>query len=241
MGLVSKSRLDVSRHRWRTLSCDVVAVGLGGSVWLVLIYRENLVLCFFSSRRRHTRYWRDWSSDVCSSDLPPADGSRQAHLRLPRRRLAGVLLMAGLAATLTLLWTTSDRSGVTPRTTERGQTPITALGEQPPARQAEPVLRKDTSEAVSGPAPSAASPEPSQTGRPGDNASPAGEDGFPVPDAAATPGDNGDGSPRAGLEATPTQSPTQQPTPASSTPAPQSTPAQQSTPASSTPAQQSTP
>src|SRR3712207_569443 len=27
------------------------------------------VLFFFSSRRRHTRYWRDWSSDVCSSDL----------------------------------------------------------------------------------------------------------------------------------------------------------------------------
>src|SRR3712207_5219831 len=32
-----------------------------------------IILCyifFFSSRRRHTRYWRDWSSDVCSSDLP---------------------------------------------------------------------------------------------------------------------------------------------------------------------------
>src|SRR3712207_9427045 len=27
---------------------------------------------FFSSRRRHTRYWRDWSSDVCSSDLEAA-------------------------------------------------------------------------------------------------------------------------------------------------------------------------
>src|SRR3712207_1673415 len=27
------------------------------------------VYFFFSSRRRHTRYWRDWSSDVCSSDL----------------------------------------------------------------------------------------------------------------------------------------------------------------------------
>src|SRR3712207_8039860 len=27
---------------------------------------------FFSSRRRHTRYWRDWSSDVCSrSSLTP--------------------------------------------------------------------------------------------------------------------------------------------------------------------------
>src|SRR5207302_7274910 len=32
---------------------------------------------FFSSRRRHTRFSRDWSSDVCSSDLkfpvPSAD------------------------------------------------------------------------------------------------------------------------------------------------------------------------
>src|SRR5690606_40780339 len=30
-----------------------------------------LLLCvfFFSSRRRHTRFSRDWSSDVCSSDL----------------------------------------------------------------------------------------------------------------------------------------------------------------------------
>src|SRR5690606_41098065 len=26
---------------------------------------------FFSSRRRHTRFSRDWSSDVCSSDLSP--------------------------------------------------------------------------------------------------------------------------------------------------------------------------
>src|SRR5215217_3709660 len=39
-------------------------------------------LFFFSSRRRHTRYWRDWSSDVCSSDLGELvildrDGSEQ--------------------------------------------------------------------------------------------------------------------------------------------------------------------
>src|SRR5256885_11933136 len=26
-------------------------------------------VCFFSSRRRHTRLQGDWSSDVCSSDL----------------------------------------------------------------------------------------------------------------------------------------------------------------------------
>src|SRR6266498_4291522 len=34
---------------------------------------------FFSSRRRHTRCGRDWSSDVCSSDLrlgPPAGAGR---------------------------------------------------------------------------------------------------------------------------------------------------------------------
>src|SRR6266704_6064584 len=29
---------------------------------------------FFSSRRRHTRSKRDWSSDVCSSDLRPGRG-----------------------------------------------------------------------------------------------------------------------------------------------------------------------
>src|SRR5687768_18256798 len=32
---------------------------------------------FFSSRRRHTRCSRDWSSDVCSSDLPCLCGKRQ--------------------------------------------------------------------------------------------------------------------------------------------------------------------
>src|SRR5438445_9213383 len=31
--------------------------------------RSSGSVFFFSSRRRHTRYWRDWSSDVCSSDL----------------------------------------------------------------------------------------------------------------------------------------------------------------------------
>src|SRR5437867_5188696 len=31
--------------------------------------RRALVFFFFSSRRRHTRSYGDWSSDVCSSDL----------------------------------------------------------------------------------------------------------------------------------------------------------------------------
>src|SRR5690606_40236595 len=37
---------------------------------------------FFSSRRRHTRFSRDWSSDVCSSDL--VDGGAVG-LRRPSR------------------------------------------------------------------------------------------------------------------------------------------------------------
>src|SRR2546422_4822059 len=58
-----------------------------------------LFFFFFSSRRRHTRCSRDWSSDVCSSDLPggmgeagPADHSHgrdrgrwRDQLRLPVR------------------------------------------------------------------------------------------------------------------------------------------------------------
>src|SRR3989454_4304748 len=31
---------------------------------------SSLFFFFFSSRRRHTRLQGDWSSDVCSSDLP---------------------------------------------------------------------------------------------------------------------------------------------------------------------------
>src|SRR5207248_6841849 len=33
---------------------------------------------FFSSRRRHTRSYGDWSSDVCSSDLPGARAATPA-------------------------------------------------------------------------------------------------------------------------------------------------------------------
>src|SRR5256886_12226047 len=48
------------------------------------------VYFFFSSRRRHTRFDCDWSSDVCSSDLSliPGDAERVA-------RLDGVLVGGG--------------------------------------------------------------------------------------------------------------------------------------------------
>src|SRR5688572_31409387 len=36
-----------------------------------MLYEVMVLFFFFSSRRRHTRFDCDWSSDVCSSDLGP--------------------------------------------------------------------------------------------------------------------------------------------------------------------------
>src|SRR6267378_8173715 len=51
---------------------DVVVIGGGpaGSTCSTLLAQQGVKveLFFFSSRRRHTRSLRDWSSDVCSSD-----------------------------------------------------------------------------------------------------------------------------------------------------------------------------
>src|SRR5690606_39807793 len=35
----------------------------------LVVFNDLSCFFFFSSRRRHTRFSRDWSSDVCSSDL----------------------------------------------------------------------------------------------------------------------------------------------------------------------------
>src|SRR6266700_815652 len=51
---------------------------------MVLSLRLPCFFFFFSSRRRHTRFSRDWSSDVCSSDLLPPWNRCLSHA--PRRR-----------------------------------------------------------------------------------------------------------------------------------------------------------
>src|SRR5690606_40092454 len=45
------------------------------SDYMLEVDGDGLFECifFFSSRRRHTRFSRDWSSDVCSSDLTYRD------------------------------------------------------------------------------------------------------------------------------------------------------------------------
>src|SRR2546422_1232013 len=58
------------------------------ALWLLPALKAHLGFSFFfSSRRRHTRCSRDWSSDVCSSDLAPA------HRADPRR--AGAVELMG--------------------------------------------------------------------------------------------------------------------------------------------------
>src|SRR5690606_39494906 len=64
---------------------------------------------FFSSRRRHTRFSRDWSSDVCSSDLPWLK-------RIFRFRTLLVILTVGALTLLTFAYLTPF---IHPRSEER--------------------------------------------------------------------------------------------------------------------------
>src|SRR5256885_8291457 len=57
---------------------------------IINYFRAYCCICvfffFFSSRRRHTRLQGDWSSDVCSSDLP-----------FEAKRLGAAMVSANLA------------------------------------------------------------------------------------------------------------------------------------------------
>src|SRR3989442_10116662 len=57
-------------------------MGAVNSSWSLI----RLFFFFFSSRRRHTRCGRDWSSDVCSSDLGSSAGAewRKVAVHYPR-------------------------------------------------------------------------------------------------------------------------------------------------------------
>src|SRR5439155_9020622 len=54
--------------RFKVLVGAVFVVQGGGAARLFCSL-DGILRFFFSSRRRHTRWPRDWSSDVCSSDL----------------------------------------------------------------------------------------------------------------------------------------------------------------------------
>src|SRR5207245_8117851 len=52
---------------------------------------------FFSSRRRHTRCYRDWSSDVCSSDL--LDQAKPVVWKIRRQFDGAFKMLPGLGST----------------------------------------------------------------------------------------------------------------------------------------------
>src|SRR5690348_17601231 len=60
------------------LFCLVHSFGL----FFILFNVRELFFCFFffSSRRRHTRWTGDWSSDVCSSDLLVINWTRELRM-----------------------------------------------------------------------------------------------------------------------------------------------------------------
>src|SRR5699024_11872557 len=77
-------------------------------------------LFFFSSRRRHTRSKRDWSSDVCSSDLilagdgtGPAKGTGAGvrNRRLPGLARAVVLALVVIVGLLGVIRSEERRVG----------------------------------------------------------------------------------------------------------------------------------
>src|SRR2546427_4011592 len=65
-GRILDAPCGIGRHATRLAKMGYQTVGIDLSPVFVA---RAIELVFFSSRRRHTRFDCDWSSDVCSSDL----------------------------------------------------------------------------------------------------------------------------------------------------------------------------
>src|SRR5207245_7192078 len=88
-------------------------------------FNPHLVF-FLSSRRRHTRCYRDWSSDVCSSDLIQRrlDGARQVRQFAVGSGIGALLALVQLTGALCLMLLYSPSLtlaflATTPRSEER--------------------------------------------------------------------------------------------------------------------------
>src|ERR1017187_10777188 len=94
--------------------------------------REHIrSLFFFSSRRRHTRYIGDWSSDVCSSDLIAAAAIYQRDQHLLHKTCHGQRRFLTLASPLPFRATPSARCGTKPSQTFCGFAGGAILAAQP--------------------------------------------------------------------------------------------------------------
>src|SRR5699024_11492478 len=80
-------------------SASLPAAAPSGVPWPWLLFL--LPWFFFSSRRRHTRSKRDWSSDVCSSDLPASDSWCTGRMPALRIRSLTSRLCSGVCTVMT--------------------------------------------------------------------------------------------------------------------------------------------
>src|SRR5207249_627740 len=99
---VQRSIMQVKIHECLIFALFFDAIGQTDGRWYIddaddfeAVIRAG-VFFFFSSRRRHTRSKRDWSSDVCSSDLAGDGAARQQVAgregrERPRSQLAGIV------------------------------------------------------------------------------------------------------------------------------------------------------
>src|SRR3712207_5674436 len=83
---------------------------------------------FFSSRRRHTRYWRDWSSDVCSSDL---ERTRVAPLPLDVGYRAAREAQRDEGVVQAVVLASEHAPGVDPLDLAQGPAPAVEVGDHP--------------------------------------------------------------------------------------------------------------
>src|SRR2546430_13417277 len=77
MAGVRSDNAESSSDILRGIHAEVIAVAVSNSDAATISPPAMLcdIVFFFSSRRRHTRFDCDWSSDVCSSDLLDAEDS----------------------------------------------------------------------------------------------------------------------------------------------------------------------
>src|SRR5690349_7044709 len=141
-------------------SIVVFTLSLGVCVYIFLLYFFFLFLFFFffSSRRRHTRSLRDWSSDVCSSDLgrwrTRSSTSASGNPRPPSPRRGGTRSTSpspsrSAAASCWHFWcsagpsrSSSGRPAATPRRA-RTRPPPRCRRSRPPELQRLQELRRD--------------------------------------------------------------------------------------------------
>src|SRR2546430_9088596 len=104
MGKNDRSGSEIlTRGDWNEIEVTVVVASATN------IQVTDCVVFFFSSRRRHTRFDCDWSSDVCSSDLKC---NVSHYLKRLRRHLVGGVEDGVMVAVVGTIFEVNDVDGV---------------------------------------------------------------------------------------------------------------------------------